>query len=225
MGLDVSKIEEVDYIWDGRSYSEVTGKSDHYDYVIASHVIEHTPDLISFLQDCSKMIKPGGILSLAVPDKRYTLDHFRSVTSISEVIDRYVFHARLGTAGTLTEYGMHVSNRNGKTAWARELDPVIPHRYTFVHDTGFVNRLFADMLENPSYHDIHQYVFTPSSFRLIIAELQELGLTDLVICRFHRTVGSEFYVTMKKSTDFIPLTQSEKQALLRKMSWENVIRS
>lgn len=31
MGLDTSKIEEVDYIWDGRSYEEVTGKCGSYD--------------------------------------------------------------------------------------------------------------------------------------------------------------------------------------------------
>jgi len=42
--LDLDAIEEVDYIWSGQSYAELTGKTDHYDWIIASHVIEHTPD-------------------------------------------------------------------------------------------------------------------------------------------------------------------------------------
>ncbi|MCR5746755.1 MAG: methyltransferase domain-containing protein [Lachnospiraceae bacterium] len=224
MGLDTSKIETVDYIWDGRSYSELTGKTDHYDYVIASHVIEHTPDLISFLRDCSSMLKTGGILSLAVPDKRYTLDHFRSVSTISEVIDRYVSHANLGTAGALTEYALHVCERNGRTAWSKEIDMILPHRFDFVHSSDLTKQLYKDMTDRPSYHDIHQFVFTPSSFRLLIAELRELELIDLDIYEFYNTVGSEFYISMKKSRSFTPLSPVMKQSLLKKASHENMIR-
>lgn len=36
------RIEEVDYVWNGEDYRELTGKENYYDYIIASHVIEHT---------------------------------------------------------------------------------------------------------------------------------------------------------------------------------------
>ncbi len=39
MGLDTSRIEEVDYIWDGRPYSELTDKTNYYD-VGSSNVLE-----------------------------------------------------------------------------------------------------------------------------------------------------------------------------------------
>ncbi len=64
-------IEEVDYVWSGEKYAALTGKKNYYDYIIASHVIEHMVDLISLFHDCSDIIKNDGILSLTIPDKRY----------------------------------------------------------------------------------------------------------------------------------------------------------
>src|SRR6185437_1662157 len=64
-------IEEVDFVWRGQPYAELTGRTKFYDWIIASHVIEHTPDLIGFLNDCDSILKDDGILSLAVPDKRF----------------------------------------------------------------------------------------------------------------------------------------------------------
>ncbi len=223
MGLDTSAIEEVDYIWDGRDYCELTGKNSYYDYIVASHVIEHTPDFIAFLKDCSSMLKEGGILSLAVPDKRYTLDHFRTVTTVAEVIDQYLHKDSLGTVGTLCEYALHVCKRGGRTAWAKELDGILPKKYENVHDLAFAQRLYHDATTHPEFHDIHQHIFTPSSFRLLMAELRELDLIDLGISVFHPTVSSEFVVQLKKQQPFTPLSWEERRRLLKKISKENRI--
>ena len=40
-------------------------------------MIEHTPDLIAFLADCDAVLKDTGVLSLVIPDKRYSFDRFR----------------------------------------------------------------------------------------------------------------------------------------------------
>ena len=133
MGLDTSKIEEVDYIWNGSSYCQLTGKENYYDYIIASHVIEHTADFIGFLQDCSMMLNDKGILSLAVPDKRYTLDHFRMVTTTGKMIDDFQAVEKTGSVGTLMDFCLHAVSRNGKTAWSRYLDGVMKRDYSFIH--------------------------------------------------------------------------------------------
>ena len=61
--VDLDNIEEVDFVWDGHPYSDLTGKTKHYDWIIASHVIEHTPDLIGFLVECDSILKDDGVLS------------------------------------------------------------------------------------------------------------------------------------------------------------------
>jgi len=87
--VDVNSIEEVDYIWHGESYAELTGKKSHYDWVIASHVIEHTPDIVSFLLNCNEVLKDDGMLSLAIPDYRYIFDQYRAPTGLAKVLEAF----------------------------------------------------------------------------------------------------------------------------------------
>ena len=86
-GINVENIEEVDFVWDGRPSVELIGRRHVYDWIIGSHVLEHTTDLIGFLNDCDSLLKKDGVLSLAVPDKRYCFDRFRPLTGIARVID------------------------------------------------------------------------------------------------------------------------------------------
>src|SRR5690348_699310 len=51
----LENIEEVDFVWRGESYAELTKRSKYYDWIIASHVIEHVPNLIGFLSDCDQI--------------------------------------------------------------------------------------------------------------------------------------------------------------------------
>ena len=69
--VQLDNIEEVDYVWSGESYISLTGKKKFHDWIIASHVIEHTPDLIGFLNDCDSILKDDGVISLVIPDMRY----------------------------------------------------------------------------------------------------------------------------------------------------------
>lgn len=50
LGVNITNIEDVDYVWSGQPLSELVGLKYHYDWIIASHVIEHVPDLITFFQ-------------------------------------------------------------------------------------------------------------------------------------------------------------------------------
>lgn len=54
-GVNLDAIEHVDFVWNGdKTYSQFTGKT--YGWIIASHVIEHTPDLVSFLQVAKRFL-------------------------------------------------------------------------------------------------------------------------------------------------------------------------
>src|SRR5205085_8186163 len=103
-GIGVENIEDVDFIWDGRPYTEIIGARHVYDWIIGSHVLEHTTDLIGFLNDCDALLKEGGVLSLAVPDKRYCFDHFRPITGLSRVIDAARNPPKAHSSGMAAEY-------------------------------------------------------------------------------------------------------------------------
>lgn len=78
-GVDTDAIEEVDHVWRGEPLSELVGAPGGFDWIIASHVIEHVPDLVGFLRECERLLNAGGTLSLAIPDKRYCFDHLRPI--------------------------------------------------------------------------------------------------------------------------------------------------
>jgi 2-polyprenyl-3-methyl-5-hydroxy-6-metoxy-1,4-benzoquinol methylase len=75
--INVDEIMDIDYIWGEQSLAEATGSAEQFDYCIASHVIEHIPDLITWLQEISSILKVGGVACFAVTDKRYTFDCLR----------------------------------------------------------------------------------------------------------------------------------------------------
>lgn len=225
-GVDLDAIEEVDYVWKGGSYYQLIGKKEYYDYIIASHMIEHTTDFLGFLQDCSKMLKPDGVLRLAVPDKRYCFDHFRDVTGLAEVLNNFYQPNTLQLEGNVAEYHMNVVSYKNKISWDKEFgrfSNLASNRkhYSFVHSLEQVKETMRLVNEEKEYRDIHHYVFTPSSFELLISDLRMLGLLDMEIVEKYETRGNEFLVTMKKTEHNYMIDSESRKQLLRKRHREN----
>jgi predicted SAM-dependent methyltransferase len=64
------------------------------DYAVASHVVEHVPDLIDWLTEIASVLRSTGELRLIVPDKRFLFDIFRRETSLADVLLSYINNAR-----------------------------------------------------------------------------------------------------------------------------------
>ncbi len=83
---NVDNICPVDFVWNDKPLRHSIPADLTFDYVIASHVIEHTANMIGWLKEIASVVRPGGILSLAVPDKRFTFDRDRELTTIEQVL-------------------------------------------------------------------------------------------------------------------------------------------
>ena len=208
-GVDTSRIEAVDYVWQGEPMDELTGKSDHYDYVIASHVVEHTPDLVAFLNQIGKMLKPGGILSLAVPDCRYCFDVFRGVTTAGDVLQAHVEHRKRHSVGTVFDHFASIAMRDGKPSW----NPGATGKLAFLHGLEDAWKMVEQSRATDEYMDVHNWRFTPSSFRLILNDLNALGLVSLSEKGIFTHEGSEFYVSLEKRPERRPLSVPERLRL------------
>ena len=114
---DAGQIEEVDYISDGRSMAEIIGRPERYDFIFASHVIEHVTDIVRFLQDCETLLKPAGRLVLAVPDKRYCFDVLRPLTTVGQALQAYVEKRQRHPAGVLYDHFAYFCEKNGHGIW------------------------------------------------------------------------------------------------------------
>lgn len=78
------KLVDPDILDDGSRLSKVESSS--LDYLVASHVLEHVDDPVSALKNWIRVVKPGGHVVVIVPDKRFTFDSPREVTTTAEMI-------------------------------------------------------------------------------------------------------------------------------------------
>lgn len=85
--LRESPIVEADIIDDAETLRTVG--DDTQDFVIANHVIEHMVNPIKALLSWQRVLRPGGKLFLAVPDRHATFDRERALTSVEHLVRDY----------------------------------------------------------------------------------------------------------------------------------------
>ncbi len=81
------KFVEVDVVDDGETLPSIMDST--VDFVIANNFIEHCQNPIAMLENHLRVLRPGGILYIAVPDKRFTFDHDRPATPLEHLIRDY----------------------------------------------------------------------------------------------------------------------------------------
>jgi SAM-dependent methyltransferase len=57
-----------------------------YDFLLSSHMIEHTANPLKALGEWIRVVKPGGLFAIIVPHREGTFDHRRPVTPLSHLI-------------------------------------------------------------------------------------------------------------------------------------------
>jgi O-antigen biosynthesis protein len=213
--VNLNNIEEVDFVWRGEPLTELIGREHCYDWIIASHVIEHVTDLVGFLRQCEKLLAPGGSISLVVPDKRFCFDYYRTLSNTGDALQAFTENRVRHSPGTVFDHFANESKMGENTiTWAEHDRGDIQMTHSFEK----AERFWKDALKNDKYIDAHSWRFTPSSFRIILNDLQRLGLTDLAELSSFDTAGFEFWITLGKRQPNAVIY--DRQALNRKMMQE-----
>lgn len=194
MGIDTSRIEEVDHVWKGERYADLVGGTERFDWILASHVFEHVPDLLGTLKQCREVLKPGGILSIALPDHRNSFDHNRSPSSLASVIDAHLRGDKRPTAGSVAEFYLRFSRKGGHESWY----PWHCGKIVRAHPAQEARSRFARSLESEEYQDVHVWAFTPESFHSIITDLTALGMLGFEIVAPPDGRITEFFLQLRR---------------------------
>ena len=183
------RIEDVDYVLrPGRLTDSIP---ERFDYILASHVAEHTVCLVSFLQDCAALLRPGGVLSLALPDPRFCFDRFRERAALGRVIDTYRNGPTVHTEGSVIEHNLNMVTRDGAVAWFDQAEG----DFTFRVPLDLVLQR-SQQAASGEFVDTHNWVLTPHHFRLLLHDLHLLGLVSLREHSFVDTIDHEFFLTL-----------------------------
>ncbi len=85
--LDPTQMVDVDLIMNGETLDQIPDGS--LGFVIANHMLEHCEDFVRVLKNFYRVLKPEGILFIALPDKRYTFDYRRSLTPYEHIVEEH----------------------------------------------------------------------------------------------------------------------------------------
>jgi SAM-dependent methyltransferase len=199
LGVDPGRIEEVDHVWNGEPYADLVGGEGVFDWVISSHSLEHIPDMVGFLLDCRRILKPGGVLALALPDHRFTFDHLRPASSLASVIDAHLRQDRNPTPGTVAEFNLLFARKGGFDSWSRWSSTRL-RTGDKGNPPGKARQAMLDRIRSPEYVDVHVWCLTPRSFGGIVEGLIQLGLLeDMELLEPPTPRDSEFFAFLKRT--------------------------
>jgi Methyltransferase domain len=143
------------YVADACAISKVPDSA--YDFVLASHVLEHIANPLRALQEWKRLLIPGGMLLVVVPRKWGTFDHKRPFTSFAHIESDF----RANTAeDDLTHLNEILSLHDLR------LDPA----------AGTLQQFKERCLNNYSVRAMHHHVF---SFEVLAAMLEYVDMTAL----------------------------------------------
>lgn len=128
-----------------------------YDFVLASHVLEHTANPLRALLEWYRVLVPGGTLLVIVPNKLETFDHRRPLTSFEHIEADFKANTGEDDLNHLEEVlSLH----------DLDLDP----------EAGTEDQFRKRCLQNASVRAMHHHVFSPD---LLIQLFNHLGLKVL----------------------------------------------
>lgn len=85
--FDPDKAPGRSYFCEGSDMAPVASAG--YDFVLSSHNLEHFANPAKALKEWLRILKPGGALVLALPDRRWTFDHRREPTDVDHMMADY----------------------------------------------------------------------------------------------------------------------------------------
>lgn len=202
-GKDVSRIEEVDFVIEGSGFSGFIPKERHgqYDYIALSHAIEHLCDIVGFLAECDMLLKEGGKIIIAAPDKRFCFDFFRPLSTTGAVLRAHWENRSTHPADALFDSNNLICATNGQEEWVHE-HAITDFRFILDGQRDFLSaaaRVASG--ERQDYIDMHRWVFTPSSLLLILRDLVAIGLSNFEAFRIDHGAGPNIFVALTKNSD------------------------
>jgi glycosyltransferase involved in cell wall biosynthesis/SAM-dependent methyltransferase len=218
------RIESVDYIWQSGPLTALIPEDMHgqFDGLIASHVGEHFPDLIGFFKSAATLLRPDGILALALPDKRVCFDFFQPLTTTGDLVDAHAQERTRHRRRTFFNQAAYLTTRNAEVGW-QHVGNTAP--FQLAHSIFQAQKAYDNADEDPAlpYNDSHAWVFTPKSFELLMLELNLLGHTDWAIRSIEPAEGVEFFAWLERRR--LVMSEVDAQAarlnLLTEIVYEN----
>lgn len=155
---------------DGTMLSDI--KTENYDFVFASHTLEHIANPLKALFEWIRIIKDGGHIILVLPEKSVCFDHRRQVSSLDKLVKQYTDNIGEDDLSTLPEI-------------------LSKHDLSMDTPAGNFEQFTRRSLNNYENRCLHHYVYSPDLLRQICHHIK---------CEFIYTItnGLDIWFIMRK---------------------------
>jgi hypothetical protein len=201
-GISPDSVCTVDYIWTpGKPLRECIPHNVTYDFALASHVMEHVPNVLGWVQQILDVLDTGATLQLALPDYRGCFDVFRRTTTFAEMLQCWTIEASTPTVSQIYDFLSNNVAMPADLATNTSQFPFgeAPSMANFTRNYPDESAFhFAMMHFNEgTYMDTHCSVFSPESLVEAFSTAARLGILNIEISQ-PELGWREFFVKLKK---------------------------
>jgi SAM-dependent methyltransferase len=186
-------VVNVDYVLRDVGWTAVP---EDFDWICASHVIEHVPNMVGWLRTLAAKLNNNGVLFLVIPDRRYTFDIHRPETSLGKILVDYYFDRRTARVEDIFDAMYYSDAVDPVSAWSKTIRS--GERNTPVNIHTVLQRTLASI---HTYIDVHCNVFTVLSWQEILNAIIALQLIPFVIAEIgdveHNNI--DFHCVLRKA--------------------------
>jgi SAM-dependent methyltransferase len=133
------------------------------DYVASSHVLEHVANPVAAFAEWYRVLKPGGLIYLVVPDRRHTWDHTRPLTPVEHFLEDF-------ERGTTPCDATHIDDFAGGSDW-KLFSPSTPPEDVAAKQAELA-RGMHEAVARGEHINIHFHTFEPANLLELIARLR-----------------------------------------------------
>jgi len=163
----------VDIIDDGELLETIGNGTQ--DFVIANHFIEHFANPILAIGNMLRVLKIGGILFIALPDKRHCFDADRPDTTFEHLLRDY-------------QEGPAWSRRGHFEEWSRLVNKI--------NDVAEVERQVISLMAMD--YSIHYHVFTPDTMLEFFSSIKKVLIYPFEYETFFKN-GTEVLIILRRT--------------------------
>lgn len=164
------------------------------DFVIASHVLEHVAEPLGLLIDIWRVLRPGGVALLMLPDRRRTFDREREPTPLEHLVREH-------EAGVTDVDEEHILDFLVKTNTPFQAEP--PEARAEEFQRARLRSIHVHCWHEEEFLEVLSYSVTATGLRW--------ELIDATIADEHAATGFEFGFVLRKSTlDLAPAVLAER---------------
>lgn len=213
--FNFERLVEVDYVWDNHQPLKECVKGS-FDYVIASHVGEHVPNFIGWINQIGDVLTPNGQLRLALPDGRYSFDMKRQESRLSDLLAAWMKKSYCPETHLVLDFALNKVDdqlvQDMHRRYIKDFDASdLPSQFPFSEVLEWGERTL-----NPNhYEDVHCWVLHLNLLARFMIILSKNNLIKMACAGWHDIDPPNTY-------EFIVYLTPEMDTEKRVASWEDL---